>query len=85
MRSTPNLKHFLNQEAQKRDTFNEVSFEKPDPILIAREYKDEFISLICALFSYGNAKQIVKFLKTLDFSLLKCSEDIIRKELRGKK
>jgi len=39
--------------------------------------------LICALFAYGNAKQIVKFLDRLDFSLLNESEDIIKKELKG--
>jgi uncharacterized protein (TIGR02757 family) len=50
-------------------------------MLIAREYKDESISLICALFAYGNAKQIVKFLLTFDFDLLEANEDKIRKQL----
>jgi len=37
--------------------------------------------LICALFAYGNAGQIVKFLTSLDFSLLDESEDVIKQEL----
>jgi len=48
----------------------EISYSKPDPILVARRYKDEYIALICALFAYGNAKTIVKFSDSLDFELL---------------
>ncbi|BCD60428.1 MULTISPECIES: TIGR02757 family protein [unclassified Nitratiruptor] len=65
-----NLKRILEQEYQKRDVTGELSYEKPDPLLIASRYKDEKIALICALFSYGNAKQIVSFLDKLDFSIL---------------
>lgn len=39
--------------------------------------------MICALFAYGNAKLIVKFLDSLDFSLLNSSDDVITKELKG--
>ena len=60
----------------------ELSYEKPDPLLVASRYRDESIALICALFSYGNARQIVKFLDSLDFSLLECSEDKIIKSLK---
>ena len=38
----------------------------------------EFIALICALFAYGNAGAIVKFLKKLDFNLLNKSDEEIR-------
>jgi uncharacterized protein (TIGR02757 family) len=48
---------------------------------VASRYDDEFIILLCALFAYGNAKLIVKFLDSLDFSLLEKSDDIIEKEL----
>lgn len=78
-----NLKEKLDKEVEVRNSYSEVSEEKPDPILIAREYKDEYISLICALFAYGKASLIVKFLKTLDFNLLKKSEEIIREELKN--
>ncbi len=75
------VKILLDAEVEKRNSLTELSFEKPDPLLIASKYKDESIALICALFAYGNAGQIVKFLSSLDFSLLDESEDIIRKTL----
>ncbi len=77
------LKNILDVEVLKRDSFDEISLDKPDPMLIAREYKDEYISLICALFAYGNAKLIVKFLSSLDFSLLDENEDKIRNSLKS--
>ncbi len=75
------IKKLLDEEVLKRDTLLEISNDKPDPMLIAKTHKDETISLICALFAYGNAKLIVKFLATLDFSLLEKSDDMIKKEL----
>ena len=73
------LKKLLDEEAKKRDNFYEISYENPDPLLIARKYKNEKIALICALFAYGNAKAIVKFLDSLDFSLLEEKESEIAK------
>ncbi|NOQ32188.1 MAG: TIGR02757 family protein [Helicobacteraceae bacterium] len=75
------LKKRLDQEVSKRNSSEELSEDRLDPIMVAREYKDEYISLICALFAYGNAKQIVKFLRSLDFSLLDASDEVIKKEL----
>jgi len=75
------LKEILDAEVLKRDSFDEISLDKPDPMLVAREYKDEYISLICALFAYGNARLIVKFLSSLDFSLIDGSEEEIKKSL----
>ena len=69
----------LDAEAAKRDNFYEVNYENPDPILVARKYKNEKIALLCALFAYGNAKAIVKFLDSLDFSLLEEKESEIVK------
>jgi uncharacterized protein (TIGR02757 family) len=48
----------------------EVNEEKLDPILIAKKYNDEYISLIAALFAYGNVKAIIKFLNSLDLENL---------------
>ena len=75
----------LNEEVCKRDSLDELSKQKPDPLLVAREYHDEHIALICALFSYGSAKSIVNFLKSLDFSLLEKSEEELKLVLSGKK
>jgi len=78
-----NIKQLLDSEVKKRDVIGELNENKPDPLLIASQYKDEYISLICALFAYGNAKHIVKFLQSLDFSLLEYNENIIKKELKN--
>ena len=76
-----NIKNRLDQEVKNRNSHSELSYEKPDPLFIASKYKDESISLICALFAYGNAKAIIKFLDTLDFSLLEASDETIKKGL----
>jgi len=75
------IKSRLDQEVKERNAEGELSYDKPDPLLIASKYKDESIALICALFAYGNAKLIVKFLESLNFSLLEASDELIRKEL----
>lgn len=69
-----NAYKLLQIEAKKRDRAEELSLQKPDPLLVAKKYKNEYIALICALFGYGNAKSIVQFLLSLDFTLLDQSE-----------
>ena len=71
------IKDILEREATKRNDFAELSYDRPDPLLVASRYQDPSIALICALFGYGNAGLIVKFLETLDFSLLESSEERI--------
>lgn len=73
----------LEKEAQKRNDKDEITLQKPDPLLIASLYKDEYIAMICALFAYGQASQIVKFLSSLDFSLLDKTEETIRQDLQN--
>ncbi len=75
------IKTLLDKEVQKRNTTTELSYDKPDPLFIASRYQDESIALICALFAYGNAGLIVKFLESLDFSLLDESEENIKATL----
>ena len=65
----------LEREVEKRNSVTELGYGKPDPLLVASRFRDETIALICALFGYGNAHQIVKFLDSLDFSLLDQSEE----------
>jgi len=77
------MKNLLEKESKKRDSLTELSYDSPDPLMVASRYKDEYISLICALFAYGSAKQIVKFLDKLDFSLLDRSEKEIKEALKG--
>ena len=77
------IKELLDKEVEQRNCEDELCFDKPDPLIIAKKYNDEYISLICALFAYGNAGQIVKFLSSLDFSLLDKSEEEIKQKLKG--
>ncbi len=79
------LKALLDREAAWRNNTAELSYERPDPLLVASRHRDERIALICALFGYGSAKQIVTFLDRLDFSLLDAPEERIVQELRGLK
>ncbi|MCD8213386.1 MAG: TIGR02757 family protein [Campylobacter sp.] len=58
-------------------------FTAADPLQVASKFKEPNIALICALFAYGNAKLIVKFLNSLDFSLLGGSEQNIVKNLEN--
>lgn len=78
------LKALLDIESQKRDSVTELSYDRPDPLLVASRYRDERVALISALFAYGNAGQIVKFLDSLDFSLIDKSDEEIKEGLRDK-
>jgi uncharacterized protein (TIGR02757 family) len=75
------IKEKLDLEVAKRNVKGEVSEDNLDPIIVAYRYNDPTIALICALFSYGNVKQIVKFLNSLDFKLLQKSDEEIQKSL----
>jgi len=50
--------------------------------MVACRYNCEYISLVCALFAYGKATQIVKFLDSLDFDILDKDEPTITKSLQ---
>ena len=76
------IKERLDLEVARRNSKDEVTLEKLDPIIVAKRYNREDISLICALFSYGNVSQIVKFLDSLDFSLLDKSDEKIKDALQ---
>lgn len=73
---THDIAKLLTEEAKLRDCISELNEDKPDPLMVAKRYNDEYIALICALFAYGNAKLIVKFLSSLDFKLLENNKDI---------
>ena len=77
------IKERLDLEVSKRNSIDEVSLESLDPILVAKRYNNTTIALICALFAYGNVKQIVKFLDSLDFSLLDAPDEKIKLSLKN--
>ena len=84
MSNLAKIKKLLDAQVASRNTTDELTQDKPDPLMVATKYQDEYISLLCALYAYGNAKQIVKFLNSLDFGLLECDDATITKELSGK-
>ena len=77
------VKKRLDLEVKKRNKVGEVSQDNLDPILVAKRHKNPAIALICALFAYGNVVQIVKFLNSLDFSLLDKSDAVIEETLQN--
>ncbi len=79
------VRRMLEREAARRNDPAELDPQRPDPLLVASRYRDERIALVCALFGYGSARQIVAFLEGLDFSLLDAPEERIGRELAGVK
>lgn len=59
-----NLDELYRQRNESED------FTHPDPIIIARKHRDskhaDITALFCALFAYGNAHQILKFLRKVE-------------------
>lgn len=76
------VKKLLDIEVEKKNCI-EGLLSEADPLRVAKKYNDEIISLICALFAYGNARLIEKFLLSLDFNLLN-DEEKIKKKLDNK-
>jgi len=81
VKDSTGLRELLEAEASKRNDPAELSSERPDPLWVAREQEDDRAVLLCALFGYGNAAQIVRFLRSLDFSLLDADEKMLEREL----
>ncbi len=77
------IKELLDLEVSSRNSSLELSYDKPDPLLVASRFDDEYKILLCALFGYGKASLIVKFLDSLNMDLLTQSEDSIEKQLNG--
>ncbi len=78
------IKELLDEQVKLRNTIENVTQGAADPLRVAMKHKDPYIALICALFAYGNANQIVKFLEQLDFNLLDRSESEIKEYLAGR-
>ncbi|EKO7625048.1 TIGR02757 family protein [Campylobacter upsaliensis] len=78
------LKARLDALASEKNT-EEGLKEFADPLQVAKKFNDPYVALMCALFSYGSAKNIVTFLQSLDFTLIdKEEKEIIEgvKELK---
>ena len=77
------LKFKLDEEVNARNVKDEVSLDRPDPIMIAKSYNEEYAALVCALFAYGKVENIIKLLKSFDMSLLDADEKEIRQSLNS--
>jgi uncharacterized protein (TIGR02757 family) len=73
------IKALLDAQLALRERDDELSYERPDPLMVARRYNEEYAALVCALFGYGNAHAIVRFLDRLDMELLEANEATIRR------
>ncbi len=71
------IKELLDREVIRRNRPQELDGTRPDPIIVAKEYNDPKIALICALFAYGNVRSMLAFLQSLDFGMLQSKEEEI--------
>lgn len=78
------IKAYLDAEVEARNCSDELCEERPDPLMVARQSRDELHALTCALFAYGNVKAIVSFLSSLDEGLIDMDEEQLRRRLEGK-
>lgn len=78
------IEAYLNAHVEARNCSDELCEERPDPLMIARRYRDQHHALTCALFAYGSAKAIVAFLATLEPGLVDLNEPELRLALEGK-
>lgn len=78
------IKAYLDAAVEARNHKDELSIERPDPLMIARCFMDEHHALTCALFAYGNAKSIVAFLSSLELGSGTADESSLRHRLAGK-
>ncbi len=74
------MRDLLEQHYHFRNNFED--FSTPDPLIVLNKFRGhvnfDCIALVCALFAYGRADQIVKFLQSLDFDLLQATSKEIR-------
>lgn len=78
------LKTRLDAEAAQRNRSGELCLERPDPLWVARRGRDEHFALTCALFAYGNASLIVRFLESIDCTLYRQDDARLIRSLEGK-
>lgn len=78
------VKSYLDAEVEARNCSDELCEERPDPLMVARQSRDELHALTCALFAYGNVKAIVSFLSPLGQDLIDADEAELRRRLEGK-
>lgn len=78
------IQAYLDAEIKSRNCVEELSLDRPDPLMVARRSMDQHHALTCALFAYGSAKAIVSFLSSLDVDLSDVDEATLRQRVEGK-
>ena len=64
------LYHLLDVQYEAFKHYHAISIDYPVPLRSARKFKNEKVALFCALFAYGNARAIVRFLETCKLDCL---------------
>lgn len=60
----------LEEQYEAFNHYHAISEDLPDPLGIAREFQSDKVALFCALFAYGNARAIVRFLESCNLRFL---------------
>ncbi len=54
----------LEEQYEAFNHYHAISADLPDPLGVARQFRSDKVALFCALFAYGNARAIVRFLES---------------------
>lgn len=65
------ISNLLEEHYHLFNTSCSISQALPDPLGIARDFRNDKIALFCALFSYGNVRAIMNFLQSCNLHSLK--------------
>lgn len=62
--------HLLEEQYEAFNHYHSITTDLPDPLGVARQFTSDKVALFCALFAYGNARAIVRFLESCNLYFL---------------
>ncbi|EES89271.1 conserved hypothetical protein [Helicobacter canadensis MIT 98-5491] len=62
--------HLLEEQYEAFNHYHSITTDLPDPLGVARQFMSDKVALFCALFAYGNARAIVRFLESCNLYFL---------------
>lgn len=62
--------HLLEEQYEAFNHYHSITIDLPDPLGVARQFMSDKVALFCALFAYGNARAIVRFLESCNLYFL---------------
>lgn len=62
--------HLLEEQYEAFNHYHSITTDLPDPLGVARQFISDKVALFCALFAYGNARAIVRFLESCNLYFL---------------